>query len=71
MCVYRVDPNGGLCFFLSLLAAKPPAKPVESIKPRLRADFVELQKLLTDMILKQKVKKKKKKKGIRDLIRLY
>lgn len=36
-------------------AKKAPAKPVESIKPRLRAEFEEFQKLLTAMILEQKV----------------
>ncbi|KAI8072213.1 eukaryotic translation initiation factor 3 subunit J [Gilbertella persicaria] len=33
---------------------KVPAKPVESVKPRTRADFEEFKKLLTDLILQQK-----------------
>ncbi|OBZ88516.1 Eukaryotic translation initiation factor 3 subunit J [Choanephora cucurbitarum] len=33
---------------------KAPAKPVESVKPRTRADFEEFKKLLTDLILQQK-----------------
>jgi translation initiation factor 3 subunit J len=35
-------------------AKKPPAKPVESIKPRTRADFEELKKLLINIILEKK-----------------
>ncbi|CAO3633658.1 unnamed protein product [Mucor hiemalis] len=38
---------------------KAPAKPVESIKPRLRAEFEEFHKLLATMILEQKVYKKR------------
>lgn len=40
-----------------LLAKKAPSKPVESIKPRYRSDFEEFQKLLTNLILEQKVNK--------------
>ncbi|KAI8889091.1 translation initiation factor eIF3 subunit [Backusella circina FSU 941] len=32
---------------------KPPAKPVETLKPRTRADFEEFKKLLTDLILEK------------------
>jgi translation initiation factor 3 subunit J len=43
-----------LLIIYKFLAKKAPAKPVESIKPRLRKEFEEFQKLLTDMILEQK-----------------
>jgi hypothetical protein len=42
------------------IAKKAPGKPVESIKPRLRAEFEEFHKLLAAMILEQKVNKSDK-----------
>ncbi|KAG0737453.1 hypothetical protein G6F57_012777 [Rhizopus arrhizus] len=35
------------------VAKKAPSKPVESLKPRTRADFEEFRQLLTDLILQQ------------------
>ncbi|KAG1438884.1 hypothetical protein G6F56_012488 [Rhizopus delemar] len=35
---------------------KAPAKPVESLKPRTRAEFEEFRQLLTDLILEQSVR---------------
>lgn len=39
----------------SFIAKKAPSKPVESLKPRTRADFEEFRQLLTDLILQQSV----------------
>lgn len=39
------------------IAKKAPSKPVESLKPRYKSEFEEFQKLLTDLILEQKVRR--------------
>lgn len=40
---------------LIFIAKKTPSKPVESLKPRTRADFEEFRQLLTDLILQHSV----------------